>query len=1013
MISFKDPSAAKTAIKIVLIYLTVVSSSLLLFSWFKQTNHSSGFFSVYFMQDILFLLLSYCLLLILIYRFAARQYHYQEITRQDEVRYHSLFDNMNRGGSVYRPIDNGHDFILVDINSKGEEIDQIARQKYINKNISDLPPNILNTKLIQSLQRVHTTGVPEHCPVGQYQNNHLKQFRDNYVFRLESGEIVVIYHDITQKKHLEENLRQSREKLTLQNNIITQFLTITGDAVYQQVLRLVAMSLSSSYGLWGYLNNKEQLVTTDLNNYRQQWDNIALKKIIRGTENTDNILGKALQTGKHCIQNSQFISPLDQTTLHNGLVVPVQYQEKTIALLFLGNKEEPYSTEDGLLLEDVCANIAPILEARRQAQYNARLHASAISELKKNEADLKEAEKLAKTGHWEHDLIKNRLHWSDEVYRIFNIDPVQFKPTVHKFLQLIHPEDQEIVRHSYQKAVDNRELYEITHRILLNDGTIKHVHERSITTYNKNNTPIRSLGTVQDITERIEVEAANKRLATAIDQAVDVIVITDTNGLIQYVNPAFEKLTGYTKEIAIGLNPSVLQSGVHLPSFYEDLWATINSGKVWHGRFINKNNAGKLFTEETTITPVKDDSGQIINFVAVKHDISRELELEGQLRHAVKMEAIGTLAGGIAHDFNNILGAMLGYTRMAMEDLPGDSQPYQDLCQVLQSGDRAVNLIKQILLFSRHQEQGFIPVQIQFIIKEAIKMLRASLPASIIIKGNIDLECPPVMADPTQIHQILINLCTNARQAMLALGGDLTINLSQLKLSDGAISTSCNLKPGNYVLLTVKDSGNGIAEEDLVRIFDPFFTTKEIGEGTGLGLAVVHGIVKSHNGNITVESELKTGTTFSIFLPVADADCKPDVVNEEEIMDGGNEHILVVDDEPSILLLRQRLLSRLGYKVSTFSSSFDALESFRKAPYDYDILLTDLTMPKMDGRALTAIILTIRPDFPVILCSGNNGSIALEKVEEYGFCSFLEKPVKPSTLAKTLRTYLNANKNTT
>jgi len=191
------------------------------------------------------------------------------------------------------------------------------------------------------------------------------------------------------------------------------------------------------------------------------------------------------------------------------------------------------------------------------------------------------------------------------------------------------------------------------------------------------------------------------------------------------------------------------------------------------------------------------------------------------------MEAIGTLAGGIAHDFNNILGAMLGYTRMAMEDLPGDSQPYQDLCQVLQSGDRAVNLIKQILLFSRHQEQGFIPVQIQFIIKEAIKMLRASLPASIIIKGNIDLECPPVMADPTQIHQILINLCTNARQAMLALGGDLTINLSQLKLSDGAISTSCNLKPGNYVLLTVKDSGNGIAEEDLVRIFDPFLLPRK------------------------------------------------------------------------------------------------------------------------------------------------------------------------------------------
>lgn len=909
---------------------------------------------------------------------------------------------MYEGGSVYRPIDQGQDFLIVDINCKGEQIDRINRQEHIGRRISELSPDILSSKLIEIIQRVHTTGTSEQCPIVQYQNHYLEKYRDNYVFRLESGEIVVVYDDVTEKKLLEEELKQSRYKVTLQNNIITQFLTTDDDAAYQQVLQFIAEALQSSFGFLGYLDNSNQLIATNLNGEQQRWSKTDAKDLICDSATSDTLLSKALKCGTHLIQNNSLTFPVEHIALQNGLAVPVQYRKKTIGVIILGNKKEPYTTEDASLLEHICSYIAPILQARLQAQYNKKLHVEANTELKGSEANLKEAEKLAKIGHWEHNLINDTLFWSDEVYRIFGLDAEHFKPSVQKFIQQIHPDDRELVTQNYLKAVTERTTYEVTHRILLSDGTVKFVHERCITTYNKHNKPIRSLGTVQDITERVQTEEANKRLATAIDQTADVIVITDTNGIIQYVNPAFEKLTGYPKETAIGLNPSVLQSGKHQPSFYRELWNTISSGRVWHGNLINKKKNGELFTEEATITPVIDGSGEIINYVAVKHDISRELELEQQLRQAVKMEAMGTLAGGIAHDFNNILGAILGYTRMAMDDLSTESQPYQDLCKVTQSGERAADLVRQILLFSRHQEQGFIPVKIQFLINEAMKMLRASLPASITLKENIEQECPAIMADPTQIHQIIMNLCTNARQAMLAEGGTLTISLSQRDIRQEE-KTAADTKPGQYVQLTIKDTGKGIAKNTLIRIFDPFFTTKEIGKGTGLGLAVVHGIVKSHHGSITVESELQQGTRFTILLPMATTEPKSESPKNDQTIPGGTEYILVVDDEPNILMLRKRLLLSQGYQVSTFSSSIEALASFKKDPFKYDLLLTDMTMPDMDGMQLTANIKELRPTIPAILCTGNSELIDKEKAAAYGFHDFLEKPIKPITLKKTLR----------
>lgn len=509
-----------------------------------------------------------------------------------------------------------------------------------------------------------------------------------------------------------------------------------------------------------------------------------------------------------------------------------------------------------------------------------------------------------------------------------------------------------------------------------------------------------------------KTEAAYRRLATAIDQVVDSIVITDPDGVIQYVNPAFEKSSGYLKEEAIGLTPGVLKSGEHPQSFYNELWKTINDGRVWHGKFVNKKKNGQHFTEKATISPVKDSNGTIINFVAVKHDISRELELEQQLQQAVKMEALGTLAGGIAHDFNNILAAILGYTRMAMDDITQDSRPFRDLVKVVQSGDRAAELVKQIMLFCRRERQDLLPIQLTPLIKETLKMLRASLPSSIILRDTVSPDCPPIMADPSQIQQILLNLCSNAKQAMLEDGGTLGICLKGYWRT-GKEPSHKAMPPGSYLHLQVTDSGTGISQESLTRIFDPFFTTKAIGEGTGLGLAVVHGIVKNHKGSIEVNSTVGQGSSFSILFPVSDT--IPEIKSEENKANipRGCEHILVVDDEVNILTIRERLLSKLGYRISSFSSSLKALDAFAQDPTQYDLLLTDMTMPNMDGRELKERVHDIRPGIPVILCTGHSELINRRKAAEYGFRAFLEKPIKPDTLANILRRIFDDKKDDT
>jgi len=433
--------------------------------------------------------------------------------------------------------------------------------------------------------------------------------------------------------------------------------------------------------------------------------------------------------------------------------------------------------------------------------------------------------------------------------------------------------------------------------------------------------------------------------------------------------------------------------------------STLQDHKL-HSAVITHAGLGKKF--QVTSAPILSENMELLGIIQVARDITDLEKLEQQLRQAQKMEAIGTLAGGIAHDFNNILTPILGYTEIAIERTPPESPLREDLQQVLLAANRAKELVQQILTFSRKTEGERKPLQIQFVLKEALKLLRSSIPANIEIKENIDQECASILADPTHIHQVLMNLCTNAYQAMLETGGTLGVSLAGVEIGPYDLGTKFELTPGPHVMLEVHDSGTGIPKEIIDKIFEPYFTTKGKHEGTGLGLAVVHGIVKSYKGAVTVYSEPGKGSIFRIYFPAIVAE---PVVEQSEMdstpLPGGKERILLVDDEKIIVNMMERMLSGLGYKVSAFSNCEDALMAFQTQPDNYDLIITDMTMPKITGDKLAEEILGVRPDMPIILCTGFSHLITKKKARELGIRKFLTKPILKRDLAIAVRDVLD------
>ena len=380
---------------------------------------------------------------------------------------------------------------------------------------------------------------------------------------------------------------------------------------------------------------------------------------------------------------------------------------------------------------------------------------------------------------------------------------------------------------------------------------------------------------------------------------------------------------------------------------------------------------------------------------------------ESQLQQVMKLQAIGTLAGGIAHDFNNILFPIVGYTELTMDDVPEDSQARKNLAEVLKATNRAKELVQQILTFSRQNGQERKPLKVQSLIKEALKLLRATIPSSIEIHSSVEEDCGLIKGDPSQIHQVVMNLCTNAYHALQDTGGKLEVSLKEASLSYEQSLQMVGMKVGRHLELIVKDNGHGMTPQVLERIFEPYYTTKEQGKGTGLGLSVTHGIIKNHGGDISAHSQPGNGATFSVFLPIID-----DITVEIEPVEAagatnGNERILLIDDEEQIIDLERRILENLGYEVTPKTDSEEALAEFSARPDRFDLVITDMTMPKITGDRLARRLMDINPLIPVILCTGFNETITEQKALAMGIDKFVMKPIVKNELANTIRTVLD------
>ncbi|MBI5441819.1 MAG: PAS domain S-box protein [Deltaproteobacteria bacterium] len=515
-----------------------------------------------------------------------------------------------------------------------------------------------------------------------------------------------------------------------------------------------------------------------------------------------------------------------------------------------------------------------------------------------------------------------------------------------------------------------------------------------------------AVAVARDTTERRRAAEQLSLLATAVEQAAEAIVISNADGTILYANPAFSEVTGYSREEAKSRNLWDLETGGRDAANCRAARSALQQGKVWNGHFVYRKKDGTLYDVDSSLSPVRDDAGRITHYVAAQRDVSNELRLERQIRQAQKLEALGTLAGGIAHDFNNLLMSILGYAQLALRELPEGSEIREDVERVLSAGERARALVAQILTFARRGDQELQPVRLTPLIKEVLKLLEATLPPTIELRLTGRPASDTVTADPTQIHQVLMNLCTNAAQALGENSGEIKVQLADSLVTAEEPPPHPDLGEGLYVRVTVSDTGPGMTAEVLERIFEPFFTTKEAGRGTGLGLSVAHGIVKRYGGAINVESELGRGTTFHLYLP-AIAPSQPEQTRIEEDLPRGPEHVLLVDDEEAILELEKSILQEHGYRVTTAAEGLEALALFQRTPGAFDLVIADQMMPKMTGASLTRELLRLRPDLPVILCTGYH-SLAGEDWSGVGFRDVLQKPVTARQLVLAVRSVLDA-----
>ncbi len=539
-------------------------------------------------------------------------------------------------------------------------------------------------------------------------------------------------------------------------------------------------------------------------------------------------------------------------------------------------------------------------------------------------------------------------------------------------------------------------------------GTVMEVLYNATIYKNEAGETVGVFAAARDVTALRVAEQERLRLATAIEQIADGVAILDLDGRVLSANPAFGSHHSLLLQETVGRTlPEILEVDRWDREMAGKLRESLNSGKVWSWHLTRRTREGQIRELDLSVSPIRDVTGRPIHAIAVERDMTQEALFQERIRQWQKMEALGTLAGGIAHDFNNILLPILINTELILAGENLDSELARRLSQVHEAAQRGKDMVKQIITFSRQKEQMRLPVEIPPIVRESLKLLRVSIPKNIEISEKIEAGTAMAVADATQIHQILMNLGSNAAYAMRDKGGLLEVGLSEVSLDEAAAARHVDLRAGPYLRLSVRDTGQGMTPDVMGRVFEPFFTTKKQGEGMGMGLPVVHGIVKSHGGAITVESELGKGTTVTVYLPRVTGTPQAKEAAPQPFP-RGKERVLFVDDEDIQIRAMTKLLEHLGYRVIGVSDPRKALEVFRRQPASFDLLITDQTMPHMAGIELVQEVLRIRPGLPVVLCTGYSETLNEEEALAAGVGAFVLKPFSVREIAEAIRRVLPA-----
>lgn len=631
---------------------------------------------------------------------------------------------------------------------------------------------------------------------------------------------------------------------------------------------------------------------------------------------------------------------------------------------------------------------------------------SAEEALKNSENRLKEAQAIAKFGNFEHDFTEDTLWWSDETFSILGFKEADSPPLYETFIKRLPDDDKSKLNSLVYRAKKYGENQSVTYRYQIPEEDLKYIDVEAHVAFDDKGNPKGLKGTVHDITERIKAEEAlrksEEKLNFIMDSLPDMIVEVDSGMKILWANKTALHFNpdalGHTCYSAFPGNDKVCDGCSCKKAF--------NSGRIETGIIYQPSSktSGESYWENIGV-PLKDDDGNVTSVLEISREVTerelsrkRELNLQEKLYQSQKMESIGNLAGGIAHEFNNILGIIIGNNELIFDDLPEWGHSRECCEEIKIAGLRARDIVKQLLTFSRRDSATKKVINIQSVVNESLKLIRSSTPTNIEIKQNLTPDGIPVFGNATQINQVLINLVNNAVDAMPETGGELTLNLTRGKVDENLPSS---LSPGQYVKLVVSDNGMGMDKETLNKIFEPYFTTKPIGQGTGIGLSVVHGIVEQHGGFIVADSNPGQGTTFTVYLPEHEGQYAIED-DQQAVLPTGNESILYVDDEAAIVKIGKSHLESLGYTVEETTSSVKALEMFKADPEKFDLVISDMAMPQITGDQLISEILHIRPDMPTIICTGYSSKISHREAAEIGAASFIMKPVSKAELAQTI-----------